>query len=110
MTTPDALKSGKGHRDENFPVASLLIRPRYRAVILAFYRFARAADDVADNVSAGADEKLKLLDDMASSLRGDDGGVAQSVNLRRMIAERRLGAEHAFDLLEAFRRVVTKLR
>jgi hypothetical protein len=29
------LRSGKGHRDENFPVASFLIHPRYRAPILA---------------------------------------------------------------------------
>ena len=27
----DALQSGKGHRDENFPVASVLIAPRFRA-------------------------------------------------------------------------------
>ena len=33
------LRSGKGHRDENFPVASWLIQPRHRAAILAFYRF-----------------------------------------------------------------------
>ena len=26
----DGLRSGKGHRDENFPVASCLIHPRHR--------------------------------------------------------------------------------
>jgi hypothetical protein len=35
------LRSGKGHKDENFPVASLLVAAKYRAPILAFYRFAR---------------------------------------------------------------------
>ena len=46
------LASGKGHNDENFPVASFLLHPRHRAPILAFYRFARVADDVADSETA----------------------------------------------------------
>src|SRR5262249_35800528 len=33
---------------ENFPVASIFLRPHHRAVILAFYAFARQADDIAD--------------------------------------------------------------
>ncbi len=50
MTTLDTAtdtRSGKGHRDENFPVASHLIHPRHRGAILAFYNFVRAGDDVA---------------------------------------------------------------
>ena len=41
QATPHAgdLASGKGHRDENFPVASWLLAPAHRAPILAFYRF-----------------------------------------------------------------------
>jgi len=110
MTTPDALRSGKTHRDENFPVASLIIHPRHREAILAFYRFARTADDVADNPSASPAEKLKLLDSMAASLTGENDAVAESVRLRGLLLARRLTAQHAFDLLEAFRRDVTKLR
>ena len=37
--TAATLASGKGHRDENFPVASKLIRPAARAPIMAYYRF-----------------------------------------------------------------------
>ena len=48
------LASGKDHTGENFPVASLLIAPEHRAPIMAFYRVARLADDVADNASASA--------------------------------------------------------
>ena len=48
----------KTHRGENFPVASLLIAPRHRATILAFYRFVRAADDVADSPVLSAPEKI----------------------------------------------------
>ena len=50
MTDIDELQSGKGHRDENFPVASCADRAAPLApAILAFYRFARAADDIADH-------------------------------------------------------------
>ena len=49
MTVDTKYKSGKSERDENFPVASRFVAPRFRAPILAFYRFARAADDAADN-------------------------------------------------------------
>ena len=49
MITPAEARSGKGHRDENFPVASRLIHPRHRAPILAFYEFVRTADDIADH-------------------------------------------------------------
>ena len=36
MTSASELRSGKGDRDENFPVASWIIHPRHRALILAF--------------------------------------------------------------------------
>ena len=38
-------KSGKGHEDENFPVASRLIRPAPPGPILAFYRFGPGPPD-----------------------------------------------------------------
>ena len=110
MTNASDLASGKGHTDENFPVASILIAPRYRGVILAFYRFARAADDVADHPTASPDEKLRLLEAMRRALVGETDTSSEALALRRALAERGLGNEHALDLLEAFRRDVTKLR
>ena len=57
MTNASELRSGKTHRDENFPVASWLIQPRHRAPILAFYEFVRSADDIADHpIAFGAGE------------------------------------------------------
>ena len=106
----DNLSSGKGHRDENFPVASWLVRPLHRPVILAFYRFARAADDVADHPGAKADDKLFLLDDMQQSLLGTGNQSEEAAALRKVLGERELTNQHALDLLEAFRRDVTKLR
>ena len=105
-----ALSSGKTHRDENFPVASLLIAPRHRGVILAFYRFVREADDIADNAQADAELKLRLLNEMGRTLVGESGSAPSGVNLRAMLSERALSPRHALDLLEAFRRDVTKLR
>jgi squalene synthase HpnC len=104
------LQSGKGHKDENFPVASFLIAPRHRPPVLAFYKFVRAADDVADNASAPPEEKLALLEQMRASLVGTSDFVAEGVALRCALAERRLSPDHALDLLEAFRRDCTKLR
>ena len=104
------LSSGKGHRDENFPVASLLIRKRHRPAILAFYRFARAADDVADHPSAKPSAKLHVLERMWRTLQGEAGQSPEAAALRRYLLERNLTAQHGLDLLEAFRRDVTKLR
>ena len=110
MSSVAQLQSGKGHSDENFPVASILIAPRYRAPVMAFYNFVRAADDVADSAVIGADEKLALLEQMRASLLGMSDYVPQGVALRTILAERGLSPEHALDLLEAFRRDCTKLR
>ena len=104
------LQSGKGHKDENFPVASFLIAPRHRPPVLAFYKFVRAADDVADSASAPPEEKLTLLEQMRASLVGDSDFVAEGVALRTALAERGMTPDHALDLLEAFRRDCTKLR
>jgi hydroxysqualene synthase len=106
----DALQSGKGHKDENFPGASFLIAPRYRAPVLAFYRFVRFADDIADHASAAPAEKLRLLEEMRATLMGESDASPEGVALRAILAERKLTSAHALDLLEAFRRDVTKLR
>ncbi len=104
------LQSGKGHKDENFPVASFLIAPRHRAPVMAFYKFVRAADDVADSATAAPEEKLALLEQMRASLTGESDAVAEGVALRDVLAERGLTPVHALDLLEAFRRDCTRLR
>ena len=107
---PADLASGKGSRDENFPVASFLIHPRHRAVILGFYRFARVADDVADHATASPDEKLSLLNEMRRTLVGDAETVPEAAALRTILAATNLTPQHALDLLEAFSLDVTKLR
>ena len=102
-----ALDSGKGHRDENFPVASVLLRAEHRAPIMAFYRFARAADDIADHETAEPAEKLARLAAMRAGLDGDCAGASEALALRDAMALHRLDPVHATDLLTAFERDVT---
>jgi squalene synthase HpnC len=110
MTTASELRSGKTHRDENFPVASWIIHPRHRALILAFYNFVRTADDIADHATLGAPEKLAYLDLLETELLGQGETQPEAVNLRRALAERSMPPRHALDVLIAFRMDVTKLR
>ncbi len=102
--------SGKTHRDENFPVASVLIAPKHRAPIMAFYDFVRAADDISDHPTLKAQQKLDLLERLNQSLmnRGPEEPVA--VRLREECAARKLDPQHARDLITAFMRDVTYLR
>ncbi|SFP06005.1 squalene synthase HpnC [Bradyrhizobium sp. Ghvi] len=110
MTSASELRSGKGDRDENFPVASWIIHPRHRALILAYYNFVRTADDIADHASLPADEKLRYLDLLEAELLGKGDTQAEAVALRRALAGRGMAPRHALDVLIAFRMDVTKLR
>jgi hydroxysqualene synthase len=110
MTDAHSFRSGKGHRDENFPVASWLIQPRHRALILAFYEFVRSADDIADHAALTAAQKVEMLDRMEADLLGAGDGSAEAARLRRALAERSMSPQHAQDLLKAFRLDATKLR
>jgi squalene synthase HpnC len=110
MSDAAALRSGKTHQDENFPVASRLIHPRHRGIILAFYNFVRTADDIADHATLGEADKLALLDRLEQGLLGHNNDDAAAVALRAALAERRLAPRHAQDLLDAFRLDVTKRR
>jgi hydroxysqualene synthase len=110
MITAAEVRSGKGHRDENFPVASRLIHPRHRGAILAFYEFVRTADDIADHASLAPQEKLALMDRLEATLLGRNDEDPVGVTLRTELAARSLSPRHAQDLLTAFRMDVTKLR
>src|SRR5512142_3341863 len=110
MTSASELRSGKGDRDENFPVASWIIHPRHRALILAYYNFVRTADDIADHATLAPDEKLRLLDLLEAELLGNGETQKEALTLRRALAERGMPPRHALDVLIAFRMDVSKLR
>ncbi len=93
--------AGKGPADENFPVGSWLIPARLRPCVSAFYAFARAADDIADNPDLSAEEKLQRLDQFEAGLEGP--GPAKAVALGQSLARAGITDRHARDLLAAFR-------
>jgi squalene synthase HpnC len=66
------------HHYENFPVASLLCPPALRPAVVAIYRYARTADDIADEGSADAGTRLAELADyrrnLAAALEGRPAG------------------------------------
>src|SRR6202789_2749745 len=109
MTTASELRSGKTHRDENFPVASWIIHPRHRALILSFYNFVRTADDIADHPTLAAQDKLGFLDLLEAELLGRGDTQPEAVNLRRALAQRAMPPRPALDVLIALRIDVTKL-
>ena len=110
MVSASELRSGKGHRDENFPVASWLIHPRHRRPVLAFYDFVRTADDIADHPGLSEHEKLAHLDRLEETLLGRINDERPGVVLRDALQERGLPPRHALDLLTAFRLDATKRR
>jgi len=110
MSIASEIRSGKGHGDENFPVASWIIHPRHRALILAFYNYVRTADDIADHPTLDEATKLRYLDVFEAELLGQGDSQPEPVALRRAFAERGMPPDHALDMLVAFRLDVTKRR
>src|SRR6185437_7333349 len=112
MSETGSTRSGKTHQTENFPVASRIVRAEHRPVIMAFYDFARAADDIADDAHFSPQEKVARLDYMEAGLTGDDAADdnSQAKALRAALKARAMSARHARDLLIAFRADATKQR
>jgi hydroxysqualene synthase len=101
---------GTGKTAENFPVASRLIAPHLRAPIHAYYRFARAADDVADHPTLAPELKFELMDGLEATLLGRRDVDPAARPLRAQCEARGLSPQHALDLLTAFRQDVTQRR
>jgi squalene synthase HpnC len=99
---------------ENFPVASLLLPRRLRRPIEDIYRFARSADDLADEGDASPDQRLAALADYNARLdrieRGETLDDPVFAPLQRTIAEWKLPLGLFRDLLDAFAQDVTTAR
>lgn len=99
---------------ENFPVASYALPARLRRPIAAIYAFARAADDIADEGAACADERLRALEEFESALsRIQQGQVPRDPffsELASVIKTHSLPLEPFRDLLSAFKQDVIKTR
>jgi len=103
--------SGKWRSGENFPVGSFLIRRDLRPHVHAFYRFARNADDIADNPTLSAEEKVKRLDRMAAILDGATGHDSPAAAaMRESLLATKVTVQHCHEVLRAFRLDAVKLR
>src|SRR3712207_3983916 len=102
--------AAKGPRDENFPLASLVLSPEHRDAVLAFYGFARAADDIADDPKRSPAEKLERLDGLERALVSGDPGAPEAARLHAADARHGAGIAEALDLLRAFRQDAVKAR
>jgi squalene synthase HpnC len=99
---------------ENFPVASVLLPARLRRPVSVIYRFARTADDFADEGDLAEAERLALLEGYRAELdrlaAGGAAGAPLFGELREVIAAHRLPLAPFYDLLDAFSQDVTKRR
>ena len=103
--------SGKGAGDENFPVGSFLLPAALRPTVAAYYAFARAADDIADDSELTPEEKIRRLNRFEDGLNGDDDpALLTAKRCGDALRARDVPLRHAADLLSAFRQDSEKLR
>ena len=102
---------------ENFPVASWLCPPRLRPPVAAIYGFARTADDIADEGTANATQRLADLAAYRADLDACFGGRPDSgrwpgvfIPLRGAVRDFKLPLRPLADLLSAFEQDVHKSR
>lgn len=104
---------GVGHY-ENFPVASIILPARLREPVTWIYRFAREADDIADEGDATPDQRLAALAERQADLDRIASGAAPQLDLYRAVSEviraHHLPVQLFRDLLDAFTQDVTRTR
>ena len=99
---------------ENFPVASLLLPSRLRRPVTLIYRFAREADDLADEGDAEPSARLRQLDYFGEELRRLERGTPPEIpwfsDLAEVISRYGLPLQPFHDLLSAFSQDVVQTR
>lgn len=99
---------------ENFPVASILLPRRLREPVRLLYRFAREADDIADEGDRTAAERLTALNERALELdriaTGDTPRSPLYQALAQSIHQYQLPVDPFRHLLSAFTQDVTTTR
>jgi squalene synthase HpnC len=99
---------------ENFPVASLLLPARFRHPIALIYRFAREADDFADEGDLPDAARLGKLERFHEQIRRIERGDAPDIpwfsELAAVIRKHELPVSAFADLLSAFAQDVTRTR
>ena len=100
MPKPDPVAAAR--RSENFPVASRLMAPAIRPVVLAFYRVARGADEVADDPALSPAMKSARLLELDAVLAGGEAASGDAL-AQDCAALRRAAIRHAVDIVHARR-------
>jgi squalene synthase HpnC len=107
---------------ENFPVASVLLPRHLKKAVIDIYRFARTADDIADEGTATPIERLAQLKAFHQALHslsrptlaGDPALPAELssifIPLGKTISRHQLPLMPFYDLLSAFEQDVVKVR
>ena len=99
---------------ENFPVGSLLLPPRFRRPVALIYRFAREADDFADEGDLLPEVRLARLDAFRREIARIGAGKPPTIPwfnaLAAVIHDFELPLDAFDDLLSAFSQDVTKTR
>lgn len=93
---------------ENFPVASLLLPASLREPVEVIYRFARSADDFADEGDDPPQLRLQKLNDYRAQLAAPATPLFR--DLEKIIREHKLPVQLFADLLDAFSQDVTQKR
>lgn len=93
---------------ENFPVASLLLPAPLREPVEVIYRFARSADDFADEGNDPPQTRLQKLADYRAQLAAASTPLFRDVE--KIIREHGLPVQLFADLLDAFTQDVTHKR
>jgi len=97
------LLSGKNFTDENFPVASFIIKKNIQKYIRAFYFFARTADDIADHNNLRSSEKIKILTNFDNILKSESKtSITALNNIINFFPEISFAKKYSRDLLKAF--------
>ena len=95
--------SGKNFTDENFPVASFIIKKNIQKYIRAFYFFARTADDIADHKNLQSSEKIKILTNFDNILKSESKtSITALNNIIYFFPEISFAKKYSRDLLKAF--------
>lgn len=99
---------------ENFPVGSIVLPRRLRPAVHAIYRFARTADDLADEGDATPAERLSALQSLRDELDRLAAGQAPHTPMMQTLAasihRHALPLQPFYDLLSAFSQDVEKTR
>ena len=100
----------KNHKQENFPVGSWLLSKKIRPQILIFYKFARAADDIADSPNLNSREKIKRLNLFREAIESNKIIISKAIDLKKVCIQNKIRINHALNLLKAFKQDAVKKR